>query len=225
MNIQAQGLRTVIYKVDDLAAAKKWYSEAFGTQPYFDEPFYVGFNIGGYELGLLPEPNNSVKTENVLAYWAVDDIVDAYDKMVSHGAKELEAPNDVGGGIRVALVKDPWQNVVGLIYNPHFKAEFPDKTVLEYAPFQVRDGVTEEEFLQMSSRLEKEFLITQPGFIRRELLRKGANNWADLIYWKSEAEAKKAMKAAESNDVANRYFQLIESSENGSIQHFHIISD
>lgn len=120
MSIQSSGLRTTIYKVDDLQAAKAWYTEAFGTPPYFDEPFYVGFNIGGYELGLLPEKVEGVRTENVLTYWAVDDITDAYDKMVSHGAKELETPNDVGGGIRVALVKDPWMNVIGLIYNPHF---------------------------------------------------------------------------------------------------------
>ena len=51
------GLRTTIYKVEDLNNAKKWYLKAFGTQPYFDEPFYVGFNIKGYELGLLPEEN------------------------------------------------------------------------------------------------------------------------------------------------------------------------
>jgi catechol 2,3-dioxygenase-like lactoylglutathione lyase family enzyme len=55
-----QGLRTVIYRVPDLTRAKAWYSEAFGIQPYFDEPFYVGFNIGGYELGL--DPNASAVT-------------------------------------------------------------------------------------------------------------------------------------------------------------------
>jgi len=49
------GLRTVIYHVPDLQRAKAWYSTAFGVQPYFDEPFYVGFNIGGYELGLDPD--------------------------------------------------------------------------------------------------------------------------------------------------------------------------
>jgi catechol 2,3-dioxygenase-like lactoylglutathione lyase family enzyme len=50
-----QGLRTVIYKAPDLDRAKAWYSETFGIQPYFDEPFYVGFNVGGFELGLDPD--------------------------------------------------------------------------------------------------------------------------------------------------------------------------
>lgn len=49
------GLRTAIYHVPDLARAKAWYAEAFGVAPYFDEPFYVGFSVGGYELGLDPD--------------------------------------------------------------------------------------------------------------------------------------------------------------------------
>jgi hypothetical protein len=49
------GLRTTIYKVDDMIKAKEWYAKAFLTQPYFNEPFYVGFNIGGVELGLQPD--------------------------------------------------------------------------------------------------------------------------------------------------------------------------
>ena len=49
------GLRTVIYHVPDLPRAKEWYAKAFGVKPYFDEPFYVGFSVGGYELGLEGE--------------------------------------------------------------------------------------------------------------------------------------------------------------------------
>ena len=64
------GLRTTIYTVADLHKAKEWYSKAFETVPYFDETFYVGFNIAGYELGLMPEATPiSIKSENVLSYW------------------------------------------------------------------------------------------------------------------------------------------------------------
>ena len=49
------GLRTVNYHVTDLARAKAWYISALGKEPYFDEPFYVGFNVGGFELGLDPD--------------------------------------------------------------------------------------------------------------------------------------------------------------------------
>ena len=49
------GLRTTVYKVDNLNDAKAWYTKAFEVKPYFDEPYYVGFNIQGYELGLQEE--------------------------------------------------------------------------------------------------------------------------------------------------------------------------
>lgn len=64
------GLRTTIYKVEDINEAKEWYSSAFREKPYFDEPFYVGFNISGYELGLQPanEPTGE-KPESVVTYW------------------------------------------------------------------------------------------------------------------------------------------------------------
>jgi lactoylglutathione lyase len=115
------GLRTTIYKVSDLAKAKDWYSRAFGVKPYFDEPFYVGFNVGGYELGLLPEGKGTASADNVLSYWGVDEIQKSYDQLISLGATEHEKPTNVGGEIVTASVRDPWGNVIGIIYNPEFK--------------------------------------------------------------------------------------------------------
>jgi len=122
MTLSKQGLRTVIYKVTNLEGAKSWYAEAFGNEPYFDEPFYVGFNIGGYELGLLPSelPPES-KTVNACAYWGVDDIEGEFQRLQDLGTTEIEKPNNVGGPIMVASVKDPWGNALGLIYNPTFE--------------------------------------------------------------------------------------------------------
>jgi len=118
------GLRTAIYHVADLQAARDWYTQQFGVAPYFDEPFYVGFDIGGYELGLLPSESSSTgKEESVVAYWGVGNIQEAYDRFLSRGAIEWEAPTEVGEGIVVAKVKDPWGNVIGLIYNPNFHAK------------------------------------------------------------------------------------------------------
>jgi lactoylglutathione lyase len=119
------GLRTAIYKVPDLTTAKEWYADAFHTDPYFDEPFYVGFNIGGYELGLQPEetPTTGPKSENILTYWGVQDITAEYERLLSLGAESHEAPQNVGGELMVATVKDPWENIIGLIYNPYFGTE------------------------------------------------------------------------------------------------------
>ena len=118
------GLRTVAYQVTDLEAAKSWYTEAFGTRPYFDEPYYVGFNIGGYELALQPsDARTPAHPTQTLTYWGVEDIASSWKHFLALGATEHEAPNSVGGGILVASLKDPWGNLIGLIYNPHFKAE------------------------------------------------------------------------------------------------------
>ena len=122
MNKNIAGLRTTIYRVADINAAKMWYAKAFQTQPYFDEPFYVGFDIDGYELGLQPEeePTHD-KTESVVAFWGVEDVGQVYNRLIEVGATAWEEPKDVGGNIVVAKVRDPWKNIIGLIYNPHFK--------------------------------------------------------------------------------------------------------
>ncbi|MFM2387418.1 MAG: hypothetical protein RL660_2175 [Bacteroidota bacterium] len=116
------GLRTVIYKVPNLAEARDWYAKAFEVEAYFDEPFYVGFSIAGYELGLQPE-ESAIKTraDNSVAYWGVDDVASTFERFLSIGAQVHEKHEDVGGGIIVATLKDPYGNVVGLIHNPHFK--------------------------------------------------------------------------------------------------------
>ena len=116
------GLRTVVYKVGDLAKAKAWYTKVLGFGPYFDEPFYVGFNVGGYELGLdsdikkdKPGPGGSV------AYWGVKDGAAAMQALSAAGAETHAALVEVGEGIKVGVVRDPFGNLFGVIENPHFK--------------------------------------------------------------------------------------------------------
>jgi len=116
------GLRTAIYHANDIDAAKAWYSSVLGFAPYFDQPFYVGFNVGGYELGLQPnEGEASQKSDGVVAYWGVDDAAAAVKQLIDQGAIVHEQLQDVGEGIKVATVKDPFGNVFGVIENPHFK--------------------------------------------------------------------------------------------------------
>ncbi|WP_424962143.1 VOC family protein [Ekhidna sp.] len=114
------GLRTTIYLVPDMAKARAWYIKAFGKDPYFDEPFYIGFNIGGYELGLFPEKENQQRGDNVESYWGVEDIYAEHKRFLELGAKEHTPIKDVGGDILVTTIYDPWNNLIGLIYNPHF---------------------------------------------------------------------------------------------------------
>ncbi|MBV8087730.1 MAG: VOC family protein [Chloroflexi bacterium] len=112
------GLRTLIYPVRDLDGAKRWYTAALGVEPYFDEPFYVGYSVAGYELGLNPGANLE---DGPVTYWGVDDPQAAVDELVAKGATCTEQPHDVGDGILVATVRDPFGQLIGLIRNPHFK--------------------------------------------------------------------------------------------------------
>jgi len=124
MKTEILGLRTCAYLVADLKEAKDWYSKAFDAKPYFDEPFYVGFNIGGYELALMPQAESPAsKSESLLTYWGVNDIQAVYNKLIDLGAISHEEPKNVGGELMVASVKDPWDNIIGIIYNPYFKTE------------------------------------------------------------------------------------------------------
>lgn len=114
------GLRTAIYPVDDLAAAKQWYAQVLGLSPYFDEPFYVGFSVGGFELGLVPDGEAGVAGPQPL--WGVADASQVFARLVELGASPLDAVTDVGGGIKVGAVTDPFGNRFGIIENPHFDA-------------------------------------------------------------------------------------------------------
>jgi predicted enzyme related to lactoylglutathione lyase len=115
-----QGLRTVIYPVTDIAAGKDWYSQVLGMQPYFDQPFYVGFAVHGFELGLIPDgqPGSAGAT----AYWGTPDAKAEVARIVELGATVDSDVTDVGGGILVATVRDPFGNLFGIIQNPHFDA-------------------------------------------------------------------------------------------------------
>jgi len=113
-----QGLRTVVYHVGDLAKAKSWYSKVLSAEPYFDQPFYVGYSVGGFELGLVPDgtpgPGGSV------AYWGVSDAAAELRRLEEMGAAIREKLQNVGEGILVAAVEDPFGNTFGIIENPHF---------------------------------------------------------------------------------------------------------
>jgi hypothetical protein len=116
-----KGLRTVIYPAPDLAEGKAWYSKVFSRAPYFDQPFYVGFSIGGFEVGLVPDakPNR----DGQKALWGVENLEKELARLSQLSIGPIGPVIDVGGGIKVADLTDPFGNVVGLIENPHFSKD------------------------------------------------------------------------------------------------------
>lgn len=116
-----QGLRTAIYRVRDIDAAKEWYAGVLGFGPYFDEPFYAGFDVGGFELGLQPDGDAADRSDaGVVAYWGVEDADAAHARLLELGATERGGIQDVGEGIRIGSVLDPFGNVFGIVENPNF---------------------------------------------------------------------------------------------------------
>jgi predicted enzyme related to lactoylglutathione lyase len=112
------GLDAVIFRVPDLAEAKAWYGDAFGIEPYFDAPSYVGFDVGGFELGLVPDEMIAGASEGPIAHWGVADLTGALARLTERGAFVRSPPREVAPGIVVAMVEDPFGNPIGLIENP-----------------------------------------------------------------------------------------------------------
>ena len=108
------GIKTVLHPVTDLAAAKAVYTALLGVQPQADAPYYVGYDVAGQHIGLVPGGGPQGMTSPV-AYWHLPDIEATIANLTAAGATVKEPPHDVGGGRLVATVTDPDGNVLGLI--------------------------------------------------------------------------------------------------------------
>ncbi|MGW2817904.1 VOC family protein [Streptomyces sp. NPDC001415] len=121
-----RGLATVSFWTADLAAAKSWYTELLGVEPYFEQPGYAEFRLGDYqhELGLIDSryaPASSGPWQGgAVVYWHVDDVSAALEKLLAMGAKEYQPLTDRGAGFVTAAVTDPFGNVLGFMHNPHY---------------------------------------------------------------------------------------------------------
>ncbi len=121
-----RGLTTVTYFATDHAAAKRWYTELLGVEPYFDQPGYAEFRIGDYqhELGLIDSsyaPHDTTGgPSGVVLYWHVDDLAAAVNRLTDLGASEYEGVRERGAGFITASVVDPFGNILGVMQNPHY---------------------------------------------------------------------------------------------------------
>ena len=111
------GMQTIIYPVADLDSAKSIYGELFGVESYMDEPYYVGYNVAGQDVGLDPNGHGKGMT-GPTGYWHVGDINATLDGLVARGASKVQDVTDVGGGKLIATAQDPDGNVIGLLQMP-----------------------------------------------------------------------------------------------------------
>jgi predicted enzyme related to lactoylglutathione lyase len=127
-----RGLTTVSFWAADLVAAKNWYAELLGIEPYFarpdsEHPVYIEFRLGDYqhELGIIDSkyaPKGAAAGPGgAVVYWHVDDVAATLEKLMAMGAKEYEPLTKRGeAGFITASVVDPFGNILGIMYNPHY---------------------------------------------------------------------------------------------------------
>jgi predicted enzyme related to lactoylglutathione lyase len=111
------GVQTVIYPVQDLGAAKRLFQALLGVEPYADEPYYVGFKAADQDVGLDPNGHRKGMTGPV-PYWHVEDLDASLAALLAAGAETQQAVTDVGGGRRIATVRDADGNPIGLLQDP-----------------------------------------------------------------------------------------------------------
>jgi predicted enzyme related to lactoylglutathione lyase len=112
-----QGIKIVLHPVSDLEAAKALYTALLGLAPQADSPYYVGFDTGGQQIGLVPNGGPQPMSSPV-AYWQVEDIEAKIAEVTAAGAVLKDAARDVGNGRLVATVTDLDGNVLGLMQEP-----------------------------------------------------------------------------------------------------------
>jgi catechol 2,3-dioxygenase-like lactoylglutathione lyase family enzyme len=121
-----RGLSTISFWSADLPAATAWYTELLGFAPYFERPGYAEFRLGDYqhELGIIDggyAPQGSPdRPGGAIAYWHVDNVPAVVERLLAMGASEYEPIRDRGHGFVTASVVDPFGNIVGVMYNPHY---------------------------------------------------------------------------------------------------------
>ena len=109
-----QGVQIVIYPVKDAAQAKAQFTELLGVEPYADTPYYIGYKVGGQDIGLDPQGHQS----GAVTYYKVGDIKGSFQKLLDAGAETVEEIRDVGAGRLVGSARDASGNLIGLFQDP-----------------------------------------------------------------------------------------------------------
>jgi predicted enzyme related to lactoylglutathione lyase len=128
-----RGMATVTYYAEDLEAAKAWYAEFLGVEPYFNVPGYSEFRIGDYqhELGIIDRkyaPSPLTEPGGEIVRWHVDNLEATFARLLELGAKEYEPIIERGPGFVTASVVDPFGNVLGIMTNVHYLAVLAERS-------------------------------------------------------------------------------------------------
>jgi predicted enzyme related to lactoylglutathione lyase len=109
------GVKTILFPVRDPANAKALFTQLLGAEPTADSPYYIGYDVDGQQIGLVPGAHDSQAMTGTTAFFHVDDIKASVQAVLDAGGTTQQEIHDVGGGRQVAAVTDPEGNVFGFI--------------------------------------------------------------------------------------------------------------
>lgn len=225
-----RGLSTISFWADDVTVAQQWYRELLGCEPYFQRPLtgppaYIEFRLGDYqhELGIIDRryapPGTATGPTGAIVYWHVDDVPATVARLVAMGAKAHEQPTDRGEGFMTASVVDPFGNILGIMYNPHYlnilhtrpqrMLTESQKPILEVVLFRTKAGVSDEQVLQGSAQIQP-WLEKAAGYLNRQLSKNADGQWVDLVQWRTLAEAHQAAEQLMAEPSAAAFMAMID---------------
>lgn len=115
-------LRSHIIQATDIKEVADWYEKVLEKKPYFEAECYIGFEAGGFELGVFQRKKDEISVwNNIEVYWGVEDINKEFQRLQDLWATPKESPVEVGGWIIMATVADPFGNMFWIIFNPIFQ--------------------------------------------------------------------------------------------------------
>lgn len=141
-----RGMATVSFWAADLKKARQWYNEFLGAEPYFERPdaenpAYIEYRLGDlqHELGIIDKkyapPAANIGTGGAVLFWHVDDVEAMFQRLLSMGAKEYDPVTKREAGFITASVIDPFGNILGIMYNPHYLEMLGVAKNMEMDPF------------------------------------------------------------------------------------------
>lgn len=113
----SRGIKTILFPTSDIEATKQLFTQLLGTEPFADEPYYVGFQIGDIQVGIDPTGEERGMT-GATPFFEVDDIRAAVDELTASGADLIEDVRGVGGGKQIAMLSDSEGSMIGLAQTP-----------------------------------------------------------------------------------------------------------
>lgn len=88
---------------------------------------------------------------------------------------------------------------------------------VQLAPIQLKPGVEEKALVKASDTFQRTFVETQPGILRRFLVRSKAGGYADLVFFATKEDADRVAQAESDCDAFAAFLHIMEPPDPGLV--------